>query len=236
MLSVYVCVCVLIVFCYCWESLRNREFASSFVWPWENSFSLLWKDAKKSFMMMPWVEHKPLNCICVSELAKLQLRILNIQVTECQIRLIKMCTKCIESSIRPSGIWFTNVLRHLREDVRIECPDKLHPYNWQPHHDIMPAHTTWAVRNFWVKMTWLLAPLPPQFPILPLCACFLFSEMKIQLKDEDLIVNHRGGGQLHETGVLEVFPAVREAFTTVCKFQRGLLWRGQVPNGNQYNR
>ena len=154
-------------------------------------------------------------------------------VTECQIILIKMCKKCIESSIRPSGIWFTNVLRHLREDVRIECPDKLHPYNWQPHLDIMPAHTTWAVSNFWMKMTWLLASLTPHFPILSLYACFLFSEMKIQLKDEDLIVNHRGGGQLHETGVLELFPAVREALTTVCKLQGGLLWRRQVHSVQQ---
>jgi hypothetical protein len=47
--------------------------------------------------------------------------------------------------------------------------------------------------------------------------------MKIQLKDEDLFVNHRGGGQRHEKGVLEMLPAVREALTTVCKFQRGLL-------------
>jgi len=55
-------------------------------------------------------------------------------------------------------------------------------------------------------MTWLLASLTPHLPILSLYACFLFSEMKIQLKGEDLIVNHRGGGQLHETRVLVVFP------------------------------
>lgn len=85
-------------------------------------------------------------------------------------------------------------------------------------------------------MTWWLASVPPHFPILSLYACFLYSEIKIQLKDEDLIVNHRGGGQHHETGVLEVFTGVREALITVCKFQRGLLRRGQVPNYNQYNR
>jgi len=72
-------------------------------------------------------------------------------------------------------------------------------------------------------MTLWLAFHTPHFPILSLYACFLFSEMKIQLKDEDLIVNHRGGEHHHETGVLEVLPAVREALTTVCKFQRGLL-------------
>jgi hypothetical protein len=54
-------------------------------------------------------------------------------------------------------------------------------------------------------------------------ACFLFSEMKIQLNNEDLIVNHRGCGEHHETGVLEVLPTVREALTTVCKFPGGLL-------------
>jgi hypothetical protein len=47
--------------------------------------------------------------------------------------------------------------------------------------------------------------------------------MKIQLKDEDLFVNHRVDGQHHETGVLEVLPALRETLTTVCKFQTGLL-------------
>jgi hypothetical protein len=45
--------------------------------------------------------------------------------------------------------------------------------------------------------------------------------MKILLKEEDLIVNHRGCGQRHETGVLEVLPTVRAALTTVCKFQGG---------------
>jgi len=70
----------------------------------------------------------------------------------------------------------------------------------------------------------MVAGLPtPHFPILSLYSCFLFSEMKIQLKDEDLIVNHRGGGQHHDTGVLEVLPALSEALTTVCKFQGGLL-------------
>jgi len=86
----------------------------------------------------------------------------------------------------------------------------------------MSAHTAWAVSNFLVKMTWWLASVTPHFPILSLYACFQYSEMKIQLKDEDLIVNHRGGGQHHEM-VLEVFTGVREALTTVCKFQRGLL-------------
>jgi hypothetical protein len=47
--------------------------------------------------------------------------------------------------------------------------------------------------------------------------------MKIQLKDEDLIVNQRGGRQHHETAVLEMLLAVREALTTVCKFQGGLF-------------
>jgi hypothetical protein len=42
--------------------------------------------------------------------------------------------------------------------------------------------------------------------------------MKIQSKDEDLILNHRVGGQHHEIGVLDMLPALIETLTTVCKF------------------
>jgi len=112
-----------------------------------------------------------------------QISVLNIQVTECQIRLIKMHEKCFESSIRPSGIWFAHVRRHSREDVRIECPDKLHPYNWKLHHAIMPT------------VLWLLAVFdwkwhggrPPYSPLPHPITLFLFP----LLRDENSIKGWR---------------------------------------------
>jgi hypothetical protein len=56
---------------------------------------------------MPCVGHKPLNGIQVSKVAKLQSRILTLQVAQCQFGWIKMWKKPVKSYMRTQGIGHT---------------------------------------------------------------------------------------------------------------------------------
>jgi len=59
---------------------------------------------KEPFVMKLQVEHKPSNGIHISEVAKLWLRILNIQ-SSINSQTMKMWKKCVNWSVRTGGIW-----------------------------------------------------------------------------------------------------------------------------------
>ena len=59
---------------------------------------------------MPRVEHKPLNGIPVSKMAEFCLKVLNLQMTHHQGRLMKVWKKCIKSSMRTDGIRLTKLV------------------------------------------------------------------------------------------------------------------------------
>ena len=62
---------------------------------------------KKAFGDNATVEHKPLNGISVSKVAELCLRVLNLQMTHHQGRLLKVWKKCRKSSVRTDIIRLT---------------------------------------------------------------------------------------------------------------------------------
>lgn len=71
------------------ENLHPVLFYSS-----KNQHLRLIKCLKKHFMMLLWAECEHLNGTSVSKVTRFQLRILNIYVTDCQIRLMKTWKKC----------------------------------------------------------------------------------------------------------------------------------------------
>lgn len=88
--------CVCAVFCNCcspvkWQTSEEQIICIKFCFKW---FLKLTKQFKQHFVL-PSIRHKPLNYIRVSKVAKLQVRILIIQLAHHQFRRMKMRIKHI---------------------------------------------------------------------------------------------------------------------------------------------
>jgi hypothetical protein len=81
-----------------------RKFISRFVSTMRRQLLNLMKYLKGPFVIMPCAEHKPLNGIPIANMAKLQLRILNIHITYHQVELTKMWKRCSKSFIMMGDI------------------------------------------------------------------------------------------------------------------------------------
>jgi hypothetical protein len=86
---------------------RTENLHPILFYPSKNQHLRLIKCLKKHFMMILWAECERLNGTSVSKVTRFQLRILNIYVTDCQIRLMKTWKKCAKLSMRKHGIQLT---------------------------------------------------------------------------------------------------------------------------------
>jgi len=69
-------------------------------------------------------------------------------------------------------------LRKLIQRVRTDLAD-----DWVLHHDNVPAHTALSIREFLAKKNIPILPHPPYSPDLAPCDFYLFSKLKLKLKD-----------------------------------------------------
>ncbi|UYV80992.1 hypothetical protein LAZ67_19002427 [Cordylochernes scorpioides] len=78
--------------------------------------------------------------------------------------------------------YYLQVMRNLREAIRLKRPDLWKNKNWLLHHDNAPAHTSLLVRDLLAKNNTLMMPQPPYSPDLAPCDFFLFPKLKRPMK------------------------------------------------------
>ncbi|UYV78701.1 SLIT2 [Cordylochernes scorpioides] len=78
--------------------------------------------------------------------------------------------------------YYLQVMRNLREEIRLKRPDLWKNKNWLLHHDNAPAHTSLLVRDLLAKNNTLMMPQPPYSPDLPPCYFFLFPKLERPMK------------------------------------------------------
>uniref|UniRef100_A0A672HZ50 Tc1-like transposase DDE domain-containing protein n=1 Tax=Salarias fasciatus TaxID=181472 RepID=A0A672HZ50_SALFA len=78
--------------------------------------------------------------------------------------------------------FYLQVLRRLREAVRLKRPALWDTGVWWLHHDNAPAHRALRVKQFLVKNGMALLPHPPYSSDLAPCDFCLFPRMKKELK------------------------------------------------------
>jgi len=82
------------------EDLKKQRICKKFNSDLEKPISEIYEMLQKTFLMILYVGQKPLNGSHMSKFAKIQLRIWNVQVTNCEVGEVKMWKKCISSSMR----------------------------------------------------------------------------------------------------------------------------------------
>ena len=81
-----------------------------------------------------------------------------------------------------NGLFYCEVLRRLRENVRRKRLEMWTNQSWVLHHDNAPAHTSLVVQRFLASTNTTVFPHPPYSPYLAPCDFFLFPKMKLKLK------------------------------------------------------
>ncbi|UYV82490.1 hypothetical protein LAZ67_21002496 [Cordylochernes scorpioides] len=93
------------------------------------------------------------------------------------------CRGVVHPEFSPQGRtvnkeYYLQVMRNLREAIRQKRPDLWKNKNWLLHHDNVPAHTSFLVRDFLAKNNALMMPQPSYSPDLAPCDFFLFPKLK----------------------------------------------------------
>jgi len=81
-----------------------------------------------------------------------------------------------------NAVFYCDVLRTLRENVRRKRPQKWRNQNLIIHHDNAPAHRSFKVSQFLAKNKRTVIPHPPYSPDLAPCDFFLFPKLKLRMK------------------------------------------------------
>lgn len=79
--------------------------------------------------------------------------------------------------------FYCDIMRQLTEDVAEAATDKWRTNNWLLHLDNAPTHTALALQQFLCPKTWRSCAPPPPFSPHLARDFFLFSDIKIKLKE-----------------------------------------------------
>jgi len=81
-----------------------------------------------------------------------------------------------------NAVFYCDVLRRLRENVRCKRPQKWQNQNLIIHHDNAPTHRSFKVSQFLAKNNMTVILHPPYSPDLAPCDFFLFPKLKLRMK------------------------------------------------------
>jgi hypothetical protein len=79
-------------------------------------------------------------------------------------------------------MFYCDVWRRLRENVRRRRPELWREQTWLIHHDNAPSHTSVVTGQFLAKHKIIVIPHAPYSPDFAPCDFFLFQKMKLKLK------------------------------------------------------
>lgn len=93
----------------------------------------------------------------------------------------------VHSEFLPTGqtanaAWYVQVLRNLREKIRLLRPKLWINKSWFLHHDNAPIHTAHSTCDYLTKHNVHVIPLAPYSPDMAPCDFFLFPKLKLPLR------------------------------------------------------
>jgi len=126
--------------------------------------------------------------------------------------------------------FYVAVLKRLREAVRRKRPQLWTNLSWVLHHNNVPAHSSFLVRNFLTKNKTTVVPQPPYSPDLAPADFFLFPKMKSTLKGRcfDTI------DEIQKNSTNELFAILKEAFQKVFQSWQKRWERCVASEGNYF--
>ena len=83
-----------------------------------------------------------------------------------------------------NAVFYVEVLKCLRENVRRKRPDQWQNNTWLLHHNNAPARAALLTQRFSTDINMTVVPHPSYWPDLPLSDFFLFPKLKMKLKGQ----------------------------------------------------
>lgn len=140
----------------------------------------------------------------------------------------------VHSEFLPTGQtvnkeYYLNVMRRLRNAIRLKRPELWKDNSWFLHHDNAPSHTALVIRDHFAKNSTHTVPQPPYSPDLAPCDFWLFSKLKRPLR------GHRFDTiEEIEAAATRELKAIPESDYNQCFEDWKIRWHKCIASGGDY--